>query len=62
MANPIPPGRIQRHHNEVALNTNDERAIEQLMRLVEQTAELWPARMASGDPTADLYDDAGLPA
>ena len=62
MANPIPPGRIQRHHNEVALNTNDERAVEQLMRLVEQTAELWPAHMASGDPTADLYDDARLPA
>jgi len=46
----------------VALNTNDERAVEQLMRLVEQTAELWPAHMASGDPTADLYDDTGLPA
>lgn len=36
--------------------------LQRLLRLAETSAQLWPADMRDGDPSASLYDERGLPA
>ncbi len=33
-----------------------------VMQLAEATAAVWPEHLRMGDPTAELYDEHGLPA
>ena len=33
-----------------------------LLHLAEATAAAWPEHMRTGDPTAEMYDENGLPA
>lgn len=44
------------------LRTRKAQRLTRLERICQETAQRWPADQRTGDPTAILYDDSGIPA